>query len=45
MKQNEPDLTNEQVYIELLVEAESLGAQYVAALNAQREVQLEKNGK
>jgi hypothetical protein len=42
MTQNEPDLTDEQVYVELLVEAESLGKKYVHALNEQRIAQLEK---
>jgi len=42
MKQNEPDLTDAQVYIELLVLAEQLGTQHVHALNEQRAAQLEK---
>jgi hypothetical protein len=42
---HELDLTNEEVYVTALVEAEALGPSYVAALNEQRTRQLERKKK
>lgn len=38
----EPNLLNEEVYVELLVEAEKLGKNYVAALNEQKRRQQDR---
>jgi hypothetical protein len=38
----EPNLLNDEVYVELLVEAERLGKNYVVALNEQKKRQQDR---